>query len=96
MRGRLGSPENWDCMLEIFGTCFGQSQTDLGLKRDPKCFTFVLNCGLGVVRPEMAMGSRFHKVEPMLGERAAHGQSTAWFGTIKNSLNLRVGPKTSM
>ena len=25
----------------------------------------------------MAMDSRFHKVEPMLGERATHGQPTA-------------------
>ena len=33
----------------------------------------------------MAMDSRFHKVEPMLGERAAHGQPTARFGTIKNN-----------
>ena len=33
----------------------------------------------------MAMGSRFHKVEPMLGERATHGQPTAPFGTAKNS-----------
>ena len=28
----------------------------------------------------MAMDYRFHKVEPMLGERTAHGQSTARFG----------------
>ena len=33
----------------------------------------------------MAMGSRFYKVEPMLGERAAHGQPTARFGTVTNS-----------
>ena len=33
---------------------------------------------------EMALDSRFHKVEPMLGERAAPGP-TAWFGTVKNS-----------
>ena len=25
------------------------------------------------VRPKMAMDSRFHKVEPMLSEKAAHG-----------------------
>ena len=31
---------------------------------------------LGVMRPEMAMDSRFHKVELMLGERAIHGQPT--------------------
>ena len=30
----------------------------------------------GVVRLEMAIDSRFHKVEPMLGERAVHGQPT--------------------
>ena len=51
---------------------------------------------LGVVGPKMAMGSQFHKVEPMLGERAAHGQPTARFGTVKNSPEFRVGPKTSM
>ena len=35
----------------------------------------------------MAMDSRFHKVEPMLGERAAHGQPPARFGTVKNNLD---------
>ena len=34
---------------------------------------------VGVVRPEMVMDSWFHKVELMLGERAAHGQPTARF-----------------
>ena len=43
---------------------------------------------LGVVGPEMAMGSRFHKVELMLGERAAHGQPTAPLETIKNNPGL--------
>ena len=33
----------------------------------------------------MAMDSRFHKVEPMLSKRDAHGEPTAWFGTVKNS-----------
>ena len=33
----------------------------------------------------MVMDSRFHKVEPILGERAAHGQPTTQFGTVKNS-----------
>ena len=55
-----------------------------------------VNCDLGVVRPKMAMGSRFHKVEPMLGVRAAHEQPTARFGFVKNNPDLRVGPKTSM
>ena len=35
----------------------------------------------------MAMGSQFHKAEPMLGEWAAHGQPIALFGTAKNSPN---------
>ena len=33
----------------------------------------------------MAMDSRFHKVEPMLGEGATHRQPTARFGTVKNN-----------
>ena len=41
-----------------------------------------------VVGMEMTMDSRFHKVEPMLGERATHGQPTACLGTVKNSLSL--------
>ena len=36
----------------------------------------------------MAMDSRFHKVEPMLGERDAHGQPNARLGTVKNSPDL--------
>ena len=35
----------------------------------------------------MAMDSRFYKVEPMFGERAAHRQPTSWFGTVKNTLD---------
>ena len=33
----------------------------------------------------MAMHSQFHKVEPMPGERASHGQPTASLGTVKNN-----------
>ena len=33
----------------------------------------------------MAMDFQFHKVEPMLGERATHGQPTTRLGTVKNS-----------
>ena len=33
-------------------------------------------------------GFRFHKVEPMLGERAAHGQPTVQFKTVKNNSGL--------
>ena len=32
----------------------------------------------------------------MLGERAAHGQPTAPFGTVKNSPCLPVGPRMPM
>ena len=35
----------------------------------------------------MAMDSLFHKVEPMLGERAAHRQPTARLENVKNSLD---------
>ena len=31
---------------------------------------------LGVMRPEMAMDSRFYEVEPMLDKGAVHGQPT--------------------
>ena len=41
-------------------------------------------------------GFRFHKVELMLGEWAAHGQPTARLGTVKNSPDLlgwtEIGP----
>ena len=56
------------------------------------CHVCVLNCGLGVVRPKNSHGFLFHKVEPMLGERAAHEQPPAQFWTIKNSPGLLVGP----
>ena len=56
----------------------------------------MLNCGLDVVRQGNGMDSRSHKVEPMLGKRAAHGHPTARFGTVKNSPNVLVGLKMSM
>ena len=41
-------------------------------------------------------GFRFHKVELMLGEWAAHGHPTAHLGTVKNSPSLlgwtEIGP----
>ena len=40
---------------------------------------------LGVCEAENGMDFWFHKVEPMLGERAVHGQPTARFGIVKNS-----------
>ena len=33
-------------------------------------------------------GFRFQKVEPMLGERAVHGQPTSCLGTVKNNPDL--------
>ena len=33
-------------------------------------------------------GFQFHKVEPMFGERATHGQPITQFGTVKNSPGL--------
>ena len=38
----------------------------------------------------MAMDSWFHKVEPMLGERAAHGQPTARLGTVVCLIGLKM------
>ena len=35
-------------------------------------------------------------MEPMLGERAAYGQPSAQFETVKNSPGLRVGLRMSM
>ena len=51
---------------------------------------YEINYGLGVVGPGKGHGFRFHfhKVEPMLGERAAHGQPTVRSGTVKNSPGL--------
>ena len=40
---------------------------------------------LGVCEAENGIDFRFHKVEPMLGETAVHGQPTARFRTVKNS-----------
>ena len=40
---------------------------------------------LGCFWAENGHEFRFHKVEPMLGEWAAHGQPTARLGTVKNS-----------
>ena len=96
MSGCLISPENWDCMLENFGTRFGQSRTDLGLKMVPVCFTCVLNCGLGVVRPETAKDFGSKEVEPRLMRGLSLDSPRTIFGTVKNSPDLRVEPKTSM
>ena len=54
------------------GTSFGEfRQTPEG--RGFLLLDLILVNGFVCVRPEMAMDSQFHKVELMLGERAAHG-----------------------
>ena len=55
MSGRLVGPKTWDLIVGIFGSRFGQSWTDPGLEMVPLCYNCVLNYGLGVVGPEMAM-----------------------------------------
>ena len=50
----------------------------------------------GVYKAGNGHGFRFYKVEPMLGERAAHGQPTAQIRTVKNSPSLLVRSKMFM
>ena len=64
----------------MFGTHFGQFRDCLGGLCDNLCNKLWFGCcwaGNG-------HGFRFHRVEPMLGERAAH----AHLGTVKNSPGL--------
>ena len=49
---------------------------------------YAINYDLVCMRSEMAIGFRFHKVEPMFGEWDAHGYPTARLGTVKNSPDL--------
>ena len=39
---------------------------------------------LGVVRPEMVIDFGSKEVEPMLDERAVHGEPTYCYGTVKS------------
>ena len=80
MNGHLVGPKTWDRVVGRFGTRLGQSTDYLGGLCCVCVFCLMLNnmqIVLGCMRPEMAMDSWFHKVEPMLGERAAHRQPTA-------------------
>ena len=52
------------------------------------CYNLCIKFWFGCCWAENGHGFRFHKVEPMLGERAAHGQPTARLGTVKNSPSL--------
>ena len=49
----------------------------------------------GVYKVGNGHGFQFHKVEPMLGERATHGQPTAQIGIVQNIPDLLVGSKMS-
>ena len=60
-------------MLEI-GSRFGQSTNCLG----GLCYNLCNKVWFGCCWAGNGHGFRFHKVELMLGERAAHGQPTAW------------------
>ena len=87
MRGRLVGPETWDRSAGNLGLFWAV----LGLITDC-CWSMRYNlCNklwIGCCWAGNGHGFRFHKVEPMLGKRAAHGQSTAQFGIVKNSPGL--------
>ena len=51
---------------------------------------------LGVVRPEMAMDFGSKEVEPRLMKELSMDSPRTIFGTVKNSPNRHVGPKTSL
>ena len=84
MSGHLIGPKIWDRIVEIYGTHFGQFRGCFEWLCDNLCNKLWFGCfwaGNG-------HGLRFHKVEPMLGEWAAHRQPTARLETVKNSPGL--------
>ena len=95
VNGRLVGPKTWGRIVEKFGTRLGQSTDCLGGLCCVCVFFLMLDnmqIVLGCMRPETAMDSRFHKVEPMPCERATHGQPTARL-TVPVCL---IRPKMSM
>ena len=74
-------PENSELKCRKFGTCFGQSTDCLGGFCDNLCNKLWFGCYWG----ENGHGFRFHKLEPMLGERASHRQPITHLGTVKNN-----------
>ena len=52
--------------------------------------------GFGCCEAGNGHGFQFQEVEPMLDEGVVLGQPMDWFGTVKNSPDLLVGPKLSM
>ena len=84
MSGRLIGPKTWDRIVGIYGTRFGHFRGCFRWLCDNLCNKLWSGCfwaGNG-------HGFQFHKVEPMLGEWAAHGQPTAHLGTVENSPGL--------
>ena len=67
--------------MEIFGAHFGQSTDCLGNLWCNLCNKLCFD----VYEAGNGHGIRFHKVEPMFGEWAAHGQPNALFLDCKNS-----------
>ena len=65
-------------LLEFLGPVLGSPETDYGL-----LLVHVHKLWFWCCWARNGHGFLFHKVEPMLGERAAHGQPTAQFGTVK-------------
>ena len=76
VNGRLVGSKTWDLIVGIFGTHFGQFTDYLGGLCYNLCNKLWFGCGWAGNGHEF----RFHKVEPMFGERAVHGQPTAHFG----------------
>ena len=75
MSGRLIGPKTWDQIVGIFGARFGQSMDYLG----DLCDNLWIKLCFGVYEVGYGHGFRFHKVEPMFDEWAAHGQPTTRF-----------------
>ena len=75
MSGCLIGPKSWDRSVEIFGARFGQSTDCLGNLHDNLCNKLCFD----VYEAGNGHSFRFHKVEPMFDEWAAHGQPTVRF-----------------
>ena len=92
MSGRLIGPKTQDRIVRKCGTRFGQFRDCLGGLCDNLCNKLWFGC----CWTRNGHGFQFHKVEPMLGEWAAHGQATTRLGTVKNSPGLlgwiEIGP----
>ena len=90
MSVRLIGHKTWDRIVGIYGTRFGQFSGCFGWLCDNLCNKLWFECfwaGNG-------HGFWFHKVEPMLGDWAAHRQPTAQLGTVKKIVLIcLVGPE---